>query len=135
MKWLMSSTHTMLNNIVGSIFKKNSIREHFKALFGSGKYLGILEDFVKIAPHAITKSKNLMGVQFLSHYLTILDIKIIFSLVSNLKKILNLTSDPIIIETLLCNAFLTFIIKLLINCIHKTFLKHSIITGFHTHHF
>ena len=36
-----------------------------------------------------------MGAQFLSHYLTILDIEIIFSIVSNHTKILNLTSDPI----------------------------------------
>ena len=57
------------------------------------------------------------GGQFLSHYLTILDIKIIFSLVSNLRKILNLTSDPIIIRTLLC-PFETF-------CFHfLTFAKH-----------
>ena len=75
-----------------------------------------------------------MPAQFLSHYLTILDIKIIFSSVSNLKKILNLTSDPIIIQTLLC-IFLTFVIKHLINSIHKTFKKHSIINGFCTHHF
>ena len=34
-----------------------------------------------------------MGALFLSLYLTILDIKIIFSLVSNLKKILNLNSN------------------------------------------
>ena len=47
------------------------------------------------------------GAQFLSHYLTILDIKIIFSIVSNHSKILNLTSDPIIIPTLLC-PFITF---------------------------
>ena len=39
---------------------------------------------------------------------TILDIKIIFSLVSNLKKILNLTSDPIITETLLCSCVTFF---------------------------
>ena len=39
--------------------------------------------------------------QFLSHYLTILDIKIIFPLLSNLKKILNLTFDAISIQTLL----------------------------------
>ena len=52
-------------------------------------------------PHAILKSENFMGAQFLGHYLTILDIKIIFSLVRNLKKILNLTSNPIIIQTLI----------------------------------
>ena len=61
-----------------------------------------------------------------------------FSLESNLKKTFNLTSDPIIIETLLClfvMFFLTFIIKRLINGINKTFGKHSIINGFRTHHF
>ena len=40
-------------------------------------------------------------------YLKILDTKVIFSLVSNLKKVLNMTSDPIFIETLLC-SFVTF---------------------------
>ena len=39
--------------------------------------------------------------QFLSHSLTILDIKNNIYILSNLKKILNLTSDPTIIETLL----------------------------------
>ena len=34
----------------------------------------------------------------------------------------------------ICNMFLTFIIKLLINGTHKIFLKHSIINGFRTHH-
>ena len=64
-----------------------------------------------------------MRVQFLSHYLTILDMKIIFSIVSNNIKILKLTADPIIIQTLLFiyNVFLTFIIKRLINGIHKMF--------------
>ena len=33
------------------------------------------------------------------------------------------------------NIFLTFIVKRLINGIHKTFLKHSITNGFRTHHF
>ena len=46
-----------------------------------------------------------MGAQFLSHYLTILDIKIIFSIVSNHMKILKLTSDPVIIQTLLCSLY------------------------------
>ena len=70
-----------------------------------------------------------MGAQFLSQYLIILDIKIIFSLARNLKKILNLTSDSIIIQTLICSFvmfFIIFSIKRLINGIHKTFLKHSI---------
>ena len=35
----------------------------------------------------------------------------------------------------ICNVFLTFIIKCLINGIHKMFLKHSIINGFRTHNF
>ena len=55
-----------------------------------------------------------MGAQFLSHYVTILDIEIIFSLVSNLKRILSLTSDPIIIGTLLC-LFVTFFQHLSLN--------------------
>ena len=79
-----------------------------------------------------------MGSQILSHYHEILDIKITFSSVSNLKKILNLTSDPhyySYINMFVCNIFLRFIIKRLINGIHKTFLKHSIINGFRTHHF
>ena len=68
------------------------------------------------------KVGNEWGAQFLSHYLITLDIKIIFSLLSNLKNILNLTSDLIIIETLLSLFnILTFIIKRLINGIHKTF--------------
>ena len=54
-----------------------------------------------------------MGAQFLSHYLTILDIKIIFSLVSNLKKVLDLTFDAIIIQTLIY-LFLTFFQHLLL---------------------
>ena len=33
------------------------------------------------------------------------------------------------------NVFLTFIVKRLINGIHKTCLKHSITNGFRTHHF
>ena len=56
----------------------------------------------------------------------------------DLKEILDLTSDPIIFETFImfvCNVSLTFIIKRLINTIHKMFSKHSIINGFHTHHF
>ena len=56
-------------------------------------------------------------------------IKIILLLMINLKKILNLTPDPIIIQTLL------FIIKCLKNGVHKMFLKHSIINGFRTHYF
>ena len=35
----------------------------------------------------------------------------------------------------ICNICLTFVIKRLINGIHKTFLKHSITNGFCTHHF
>ena len=68
----------------------------------------------KIVPYAIPKSKNCIGAQFRSHYLTILDIKITFSLISNIKKILNSTSDPIIIQTLLC-SFVTFFEHLLLN--------------------
>ena len=69
----------------------------------------MLKDFVQIDPHAIPNSKNWMRAQFLSHYLTILDTKIIFALVSNLKKVLNLTSYPIIIHILICSfqMFLT----------------------------
>ena len=55
-----------------------------------------------------------LGAQFLSHYLTVLDIKIIFSIVSNHTKILNLTSDPIIIQTLLC-SFIAFFKHFLLN--------------------
>ena len=62
----------------------------------------------KIAPHAIPKSMNSMGAQFLSHYLTILDMKIVFLIVSNHTKILNLTSDPIIIQTVLCSFMMFF---------------------------
>ena len=54
--------------------------------------------------------KKLNGGTIFSYYLTLLDIKIIFSLVSNVKKILNLTSDPIIIQTLIC-SFVTFFEK------------------------
>ena len=57
---------------------------------------------------------------------------------SYLEKILNLTSDPIIIQTLICSFvifLLTFIIKCMINILHKTFQKHSIKNGFRTHHF
>ena len=67
-----------------------------------------------------------MGAQFLSLYLAILDMKMIFSLVSNLKNILNLASDPIIIQPLICSFvmfFLTFVLKRLINGVHKTNLK------------
>ena len=39
------------------------------------------------------------------------------------------------INMFICNIFLIFIIKRLIKGIHKTFLKHAIINGFHTHHF
>ena len=39
------------------------------------------------------------------------------------------------IKMFICNIFQIFIIKRLIKGIHKTFLKHSIINGFHTHHF
>ena len=53
---------------------------------------------------------------------------------NKLKKILNLTYDPIIIM-FICNVFLTFIIKRLINGIHKMFLKHSMTNGFRTHNF
>ena len=35
----------------------------------------------------------------------------------------------------ICNVSLTIVIKCLINNIHKTFLKPSIISGFHSHHF
>ena len=52
-----------------------------------------------------------MGTQFLSHSLTILDIEVIFSIVSNHTKILNLTADPIIIQTLLC-SFTMFLCQL-----------------------
>ena len=80
----------------------------------------------KYASLAIPESKNWMGAQFLSHYVTILDINIIFSLMSNLEKILNYDHNYSDIIMPISNIFVTFIIKRLINGIHKCF-KNSLL--------
>ena len=72
-------------------------------------------------------TKIFLGTASLSHIHSFLYLSLNFarfSLVSNLKNVLNLTSDPILIQILICSFvifFLTFIIKRLINGIHKAF--------------
>ena len=73
----------------------------------------IIQDFrgfwSKIAPYAILKSKNRIGAQFLSHYLSILDIKI---LVSNLKRYWIWPMTPLLSKwTKLCQNDLIYVIS------------------------
>ena len=55
------------------------------AIIGKGDFRNLCQ---KLNLHVMSNSKNRMGAQILSHYLIIVDVKVIFSLVSNLITVL-----------------------------------------------
>ena len=66
--------------------------------------IGDFRGFCQKMPHMqFLKVRIEWKHNFLATILQILDIKIMFSVVSSLKKILNLTSDSINIQTLFCS--------------------------------